>query len=67
MRRRIPSKPRAVSKTKTCNGKRRFHDKAEAVHALHLLTSKSTRDHVPHRAYECGRCKGWHLTSAPLR
>lgn len=57
------SKPRAVTRTRSCNGKRRFHDKVEATAALHVLQNKSTRQVQPTRAYECPKCKGWHLTS----
>lgn len=59
------SKPRAVTRKRTCNGKRRFHDKQEAVAALHVLMSRSSRTTLPTRAYSCPRCKGWHLTSKP--
>lgn len=56
-----------MKRSHTCGGKRRFHDQAEAVRALHTLTSRSTRTTIPSRAYECPRCKGWHLTSQAAR
>lgn len=49
---------------RTCRGKRRFRDQQEATHALHHIVSRGfVRQKTPKRAYECPRCKGWHLTS----
>ncbi|ADU49602.1 hypothetical protein Intca_3116 [Intrasporangium calvum DSM 43043] len=61
----------------TCQRTRkvRFRDHRQAIEALHraanarkwsLLRGATTRRREQ-RAYPCGHCKGWHLTSQPLR
>lgn len=59
------SRPRSGKTTKAIAcGKVRYPDHAGAVKALHTITTKGERrDVTPARAYECGRCNGWHLTS----
>ncbi|MCU1356398.1 MAG: hypothetical protein JWM89_1816 [Acidimicrobiales bacterium] len=53
----------AKSHTKRCpSGKTRFRDHEAATRALRR-TESSNRMVRPARAYECPRCKGWHLTS----
>ncbi len=59
---RKPSRARNV----VCNGKRRFRDHDEAMQALRHITRHSDRNRLPVRAYECGKCQGWHLTSWKL-
>lgn len=44
-------------------GKRRYHDKTQAMHVVHHLNQASTRERTVVRTYECEHCKGWHLTS----
>lgn len=44
-------------------GKVRYSDKDQAIHAMHRIVSRSGREKQPERAYDCHRCKGWHLTS----
>lgn len=50
-----------------CGGKIRYRDKDEAIASAHLRTTGARGGDRPHaeylRVYECGRCKGWHLTS----
>lgn len=49
-------------------GKRRFHDKTQAVSALHTIASRGARrERMPVRAYQCDFCKGWYLTSEGSR
>jgi hypothetical protein len=52
---------------RTCRGKRRYHDHAQAIRVLHLLASRSERGKIPTRAYYCPDCNGWHLTSQARR
>lgn len=47
----------------TCRGKHRWPDHQSAVKALRRLTSRSKRQTVPVRVYECEWCHGWHMTS----
>lgn len=59
--------------TRRCvpTGKRRFRDHDEAVAALHsACNSRTAAAHCgtttrrrETRAYQCGACNGWHLTS----
>lgn len=61
-------KPRKKGKgaNRDCGGKRRYRDHNEAVGALRGISSspwKGRNGKRPGRAYYCGRCKGWHLTS----
>lgn len=44
-------------------GKIRFRSQDEALRALHYLQTRSTREKVPVRVYQCDGCKGWHQTS----
>jgi hypothetical protein len=45
-------------------GKRRFENVATAELFLDdYRRQPRASDHVPRRAYECGHCRGWHLTS----
>ena len=51
----------------TCaTGKHRFKDRISALVALaeSARSAKNYRNEV--RAYECPRCRGWHLTSKAL-
>lgn len=74
---RIPAAPRDTPRRKTtrrkhkrdrsCGGKRRFRDKAEAQSALRILAQRSTRKVIPWRAYECPGCSGWHLSKEAAR
>jgi hypothetical protein len=53
--------------TRRCpTGKQRFADRVAALLALadSFRKAKGRRNEV--RAYECGRCGGWHLTSKAL-
>ena len=53
---------------KDCGGKRRYRDHDEAVRALRNIGSSTWQGRdgkKPGRAYFCGRCKGFHLTSKP--
>lgn len=49
-------------KRKPCM-KARYRDHRRALDALRSLQKNSARDTVPCRAYFCGRCSGYHLTS----
>jgi hypothetical protein len=53
--------------TRSCRGKRRYHDHAEAVRILHALKAKSTRQKIATRAYYCATCNGFHITSQAYR
>ena len=47
-------------------GKRRYRSEIDAKIALTRIArtgDDSRRDKTPRRAYRCGTCKGWHLTS----
>lgn len=56
--------------TKPCNtGKHRYETAEEAHTALERIRAKRLEhgdEHIEQRAYECGRCDGWHLTSWDL-
>lgn len=43
--------------------KRRFRDQDQADAQLRQIERADTRAKCPVRAYPCGRCNGWHLTS----
>jgi hypothetical protein len=46
------------------SGKSRYRSKDEATQHVHKIVSISEdTDHIPVRAYQCGKCRGWHLTS----
>jgi hypothetical protein len=47
--------------------KRRYTGQPLAEFELKHIRAKSTRDHVPLRAYSCQHCGGWHLTSEATR
>lgn len=49
--------------------KRRYPTKLAAWDALDRLADKPRKpgEKVETRAYRCGRCKGWHLTSSAHR
>jgi uncharacterized protein YlaI len=51
-----------TSRKRTCRGKVRYRDHQEAVTALHTLQSKSTRQQIPVRSYDCEECGGVHVT-----
>lgn len=53
--------------SRSCRGKVRYRDHTEAVRALHRLETRSERETIPVRAYECHRCGGWHTTSQEAR
>jgi hypothetical protein len=55
------------TKQRTCRGKRRFRDHAEAIRSLRGLAAVSTRQKIADRAYACDRCGGWHVSSRPDR
>lgn len=44
-------------------GKVRHPDRASAEIARQRVSVKARRNHAAARAYECGQCGGWHLTS----
>jgi len=44
--------------------KRRYHDEAGAVRDLRHITAVASNRHIPVRAYSCGSCRGFHLTSS---
>lgn len=48
---------------RTCRGKRRYRDQAEAQAALRGFRNYSQRSKTPCRAYECEACRGWHITA----
>ena len=55
-----------TANNETCRGKVRYRDHAEATRVLQNIRTKGdARETMPCRAYECDRCKGWHLTSKP--
>lgn len=46
------------------SGKSRYRSKDEATVHVHKIANHSEdSDHIPIRAYQCGKCRGWHLTS----
>jgi hypothetical protein len=45
--------------------KHRYRDEAAALVDLARIAYTSTSSKVPVRAYRCGECHGWHLTSKP--
>ena len=54
-------------KSKRC-GKRKYRDRISALLALASTTqNRKARGKDETRAYHCPICKGWHLTSQPLR
>lgn len=58
----MPEKP-----MKACK-KRRYRDNIAALFALERIQNGHDRaDHKPIRAYQCSKCKGWHLTSMPYK
>lgn len=57
-----PANPHHPS-AEVCHRKVRYRDKAEAQHALRTLHQRVGRTNVPHRAYHCNCCNGWHLSS----
>jgi hypothetical protein len=76
-RRNGPRRPRPRKKSsRRCpvTGKVRYRDHAEAVTALHRVLSIRRLHNGPvpcarreRRGYGCHFCKGWHLTSQPMR
>lgn len=52
---------------RTCGGKRRYKDHAQAVRAMQTLARVSSRAKIPTRTYYCQVCNGHHLTSKPAR
>lgn len=63
-----PPKRRPKVACRGHKGKRRFHDKPQAVASLHAIASSDhRRETYPVRAYFCEFCKGWFLTSEPSR
>jgi hypothetical protein len=59
----VRRKKRQFARKRTCSGKVRYRDAAEAHASLHRQANYSTRDKIPVRAYECDECAGWHVTS----
>ena len=68
--------PKRRAKDRKPNGKRgracptgkvRYRDKLSATRAVQTIQTYSTRDRKAVRAYECGQCHGWHLTSWETR
>lgn len=55
------------NRPRTCNGKRRYRDKADALRTVRGIALDSTREKIPVRAYECPVCNGWHISSKPDR
>ncbi|MEJ7783188.1 MAG: hypothetical protein WKF96_00195 [Solirubrobacteraceae bacterium] len=51
------------NRQRTCGGKRRYRDHAEATGALRRVARSSQRQKIPVRCYWCDTCKGWHITS----
>lgn len=50
---------------KNCS-KRKYKDRAEALSALYQVTKardKGSKERKERRAYFCGRCNSWHLSS----
>lgn len=44
--------------------KERYSTEAEAQKMMQQINVTNHNDHrVPHRAYQCPACRGWHLTS----
>lgn len=56
-----------AKKARSCRGKRRYKDAAQARRTLRRIGSTSSRERIPVRAYFCAACKGWHLTSQENR
>lgn len=46
--------------------KKAFKDKDDAVWALHKIQTADNDGKKPIRAYECGICSKWHLTSKQI-
>ena len=68
-RRRRKYAPKATPEPQCATGKRRFIDRATAEYVIQVIRyrGEDTGQGKPERAYECGLCGGWHLTSQPLR
>jgi hypothetical protein len=61
-----PSKRfRRPKKQHTCRGKVRYRNQELANQALRGIAEFSERTKQAKRAYFCGGCNGWHLTSKP--
>lgn len=60
---RAPKK-RKTHRRRTCRGKVRYRDRAEALNALRTIEQvMAHRPKRPREPYECLRCHGVHLTS----
>jgi hypothetical protein len=60
---RAPRK-RKFHRKRTCRGKVRYRDRAEALAALRTIEQvMANRDKRPRSPYECVACHGVHLTS----
>lgn len=46
--------------------KKAYKDKEQAIIAMHIIQNKDDGKKKPVRAYECGNCLHWHLTSEPI-
>lgn len=49
------------------SGKRRYRDRIGAQLALAVINHRGGGRRNETRAYRCGACRGWHLTSQPAR
>ena len=45
--------------------KAKYRSEPDAVFAINKIADTSKRKHIPVRAYLCGKCGLWHLTSQP--
>jgi hypothetical protein len=62
---RVSNRVRKLRKSCSTNHVR-YRSKQEAVSHIHQIVGTHPSHTIPVRAFQCGYCNGWHLTSQPL-
>ena len=62
MRAHVHRNPRKYKRPKTCGGKVRYRDHADATSHLKWISTNGTGENKPIRSYYCPSCNGYHLT-----